>query len=801
MADNSRGNGPSMSDRLLGETNNGKISGWFKGAFAPIVKAAEEQTEALKSMQKYMEKNTKPNKAFVDLLNENRKSLDELAESGNKNAQEIVKLMDSELKVAKETMAKIEAGDKVSQKDANFAAKTLAKLAIYTEKSGAILDTSLSRILEANLKQVKDTNLNDEDRRKSVSATLKMLEANRDDLSHNAKEVLDQMKAEDYDTKNLTSKTVESFEKQVNALIDIKSVLQKKVSAPLQKLTEFRGGGITGSKGLLGAYGQQSAAQAKNKNQPGFYDKSGIGTIIGANKAGFADAILAQLGLGGMGIGKFITDSKRLNDMWESLVKTGNGLYKTLKALPGNIKDGFEAVSSFSRKTVEKIKSVSLSAWDGLTDFGNKLKTTGSDLFDGLTKQTKSIKNFTKTLFSDLGDGFKGFWNASLKAMGKGGSFLMDLLKGGLNLVGGGLGGALKLGGGLLKSGAGMLGGAVLGGGKMLGKGLLGGGKMLAKGLGKLGKVGGGALGGILSAGVTGFGAYQDYQEAKANGASPEELRKIKGSGIAATVGSGVGGAVGGALGALTGPLAPLLIPVFSMLGSTVGEWLGKKIYSFLDGGGAKKIMDGVKKGIDYLFGDDGLFTNFKNWVVDLTDKFSWDSIKDVFSSITKGLSDFLGVDAIKDSIGKAIQGAKDLFSTDTIMDGIKSFVTAMFDGVKAAIYSLLPGASLGAAAVGYLKDWFKGTSSPTQTSDVPSPGAQSSNPTPMGTMPTLDTAKTKQLASTNMTAQSTPAAQQSSASTTNVVSGDSNNSRQSAYRPTKIDDVSLATLNSTLFE
>lgn len=208
--------------------------------------------------------------------------------------------------------------------------------------------------------------------------------------------------------------------------------------------------------------------------------------------------------------------------------------------------------------------------------------------------------------------------------------------------------GALDVGKGILKHG---------------GKALEYGGKAydtVNKGISKMGAKGTGALTGVAALAVTGTQEYLKYQKAKEEGASEEDLSKMKTTGISKTVGSGLGATLGGALGALTGPLAPILVPILGSIGSMAGEWLGEKFGEFINDGGMSKMIDSIVSFFSEI-GDS----------ISKTFTYAWDGIKSAASSIVDGVKGFF-------------TGIWDFYSNiySTAFNFIKGMVTSIVEKV-----------------------------------------------------------------------------------------------------------------------
>ena len=126
-----------------------------------------------------------------------------------------------------------------------------------------------------------------------------------------------------------------------------------------------------------------------------------------------------------------------------------------------------------------------------------------------------------------------------------------------------------KLGGTLFKGVAGTA---------QAGKGIMGTAGSVLKGTGK-GLLSGGAIGsGLIGAGIEGVSSIMDYRDAKARGASGDELASVRNKGIGKTAGAGLGAWGGAAAGAAVGSVVPIVGTVIGgLIGAAIGGYLGKQ--------------------------------------------------------------------------------------------------------------------------------------------------------------------------------------------------------------------------------
>lgn len=776
-----------MADRMRYENNVGtqlkNIVGSLTGNIPQLLEeGAKEANKVNESIRNFASASAKRDKNNSDLLEKNLGDVVKLAMEGNESAKQLLDLDQKFGREYKELLEKVHTGQELTLSESKKLVKFSNAQNNLMKETKLAFQVDLAKMLDQNDHILQSNKVDISERRKATDENINLLKSLGHDLTENGKALLDEyMKTTN---SNFEPEVLNSLHDTKFLIGDLNTITKKKMSVRLDdldgKLRDIFDTGEESTKYL-------KTIDKNNAEQKGFFEKTGLDKVASKVKAGGADFLLQIFGLGGMGIGEFITE--HWEDIFKEIGKRFSQVWSFLKSPMEHLK----ALGETIMKPINLVKKLIMNTFDGISDITKKIKNAGESAIELVGKTAKNMKGMFKSFFGTLSDGFQGFWKSSLDIMKKGGGLIGTILMG---LVSG-LGSLISGGGSLLSSAGGM----ALGGAKYIGKGLLAGGKLLGKGIKGLGKAGGAALGGVLSAGFTGYEAYQDYQTAKENGASPEELRKLKGQGISKTVGSGVGGAVGGALGALTGPLAPLLIPVFSMLGSTVGEWLGKKIYDFLDNGGAKKIMDGVKKGLDYLFGQDGIFMKAKDFLVDLSTKFTWDNIKSVFSMMSDKIMEFFNVDNIKKTVQSAIEAGKNMLSGDSIVDGIKNFITSIFDVMKEVFIGFVPGAGL----VKGIKEWL------TSGGPVSAGGAdasavssvQTSMPQAMGNVSNVDTNKSTALAKADIVNQAVTqdAGQGSNAAPVNVPVSSSGGRKGGGLRTTQIDDLGIATLNSILFE
>jgi len=121
-----------------------------------------------------------------------------------------------------------------------------------------------------------------------------------------------------------------------------------------------------------------------------------------------------------------------------------------------------------------------------------------------------------------------------------------------------------------------------LAGGSVPGVGMA---KGLMSGAGGIGKAAFKNLGGkfaigsgVGAAAFEGVSSIMDYQNAKASGASDDELATVRNKGIGKTAGAGLGAWGGAAAGAAVGSVVPVIGTVIGgLIGAAIGGWLGTK--------------------------------------------------------------------------------------------------------------------------------------------------------------------------------------------------------------------------------
>lgn len=777
-------NDKTMSERL------DKDGGWgkkFYNSFNKLLldlpqayrEGYQEQMKANAELQKLLSKNAKRDQETLELFKENLEEIKKLAATGDKDAQQFVKVYTENGDKTLASLEKIRAGAEISEKEARATVNSMGVMTSIMEKSGKSLDINFTNILKNTLENVKNSKLNIDERRESISTLKEMLKVQKaqKNLTDKGLDVWDFLKENNLELKDLTKEQVELFEKKITPLLsEFTSVTVNKVAGPLAQLEEKFKLNVSTAKDSEDLLGKLEERRSGHK---ALTEKVGLSPLAKTVKAGGADALLGQFGLGGIGLGAFVTDFEKMKELFKSI---GRSIYKTynfFKSLPEKLgsfiksvvrfkdmagdffKSALEPITKTISKASKSIKNMANATMEGIAKIGGKLSSVGSSALDLISKSAKGLKGLLTKTFDGISSGFSGFWDVAGKAMTKGKGLMGSLLSGVGDLGGsilsggskalGGIGGAILSGGGKLLGGLGKLGGKALGG---AGK-LLGGAAKFA-----------GPLGLALTAGMAGYDFYKGYSD-------PNEI-----AGVGPDEKLGTGKKIqAGAANAISGLSFGLVDP--------------------------KTVFKGIQTGLDFLFGDDGILTKTAAFFKDVGSKLTLDNIKGLITGIVDTVSDLFSSSGLKNSLSGIMTSIQQIFSGDKMIEGIGNLMSSIFNAIKSVILGFTPGGMLAKKVADYF-GFGGGSSSTTPTNGlIPTiPRPTMANPIPTGDISTLDAAKAKSVAKADVV-NAAIGMQNQNANTAAPAQSSSSFGKQGngSFRTTQVDDLGLATLNSILFE
>ena len=763
-----------LQDEGFGKKTYGLLSKFMSQSTSAFKEGLKEQEKLNDRLNDYLSKSARTDKETLRIFEENFQGLQKLATEGNKQAEEFVKFYESNGERTNSLLDKLNAGEKLTEDQLKEVSRNMAQMTISVQESGKSLDLNFNNLAKSTLERLRDEKLSMEERRESIKIFREVLnnQLKQKNLSEKGVALFDDIKKLNLESKDLNKENLDALADSINKNAnENSSLIVEKVAAPLKDIREKTKVKVTTAEE---SFKRAETVYEKTKPSGSKEDK------LYNKKLGATEFVLSQFGLGGVGIGEFLLDKERRQ-----------GALKKAGQFAGSI-------NQFRKAPVQKTKAAITEQFEFFAHVKRDIKNITQGTTNLITKLTGKLGNLMESTFEGISEGFESFWKKGSKIMSKGVSFIWDLLKGA---------GTFLLGG-------------LKGGGSLLGKGISGAGKLIGKGISAIG-------------GLFGMGGAVGTGEIAGEAAS-------KGGSLLGKIGGKLGGAgkflgkAGRFLGKAALPLALLssgydfykgFTDPNEIAGAKPGEKLGfgKKFQagtaSLLSGltfglVDPKTMFDGIQKGIDFLFGKDGILTKTADFFKSVWDSISVDSIKSFLGKVTDSIMNFFNADKIKSAIDGIIKNSKDIISGDNILGGIKGLIMSMFDAIKEIFLNFTPGGKLASSAVEYFKNMFSESgktsspdintttpgnapiipASPTQTAPT-----QKSTVTPVGS--SIDSTSAKQVATKDIINQASSKQENTSSAAPSPVNVNAGGSKKTNVRMTHVDDLSIATLNSLLFE